>query len=137
VRRTLRRRNGKEAGSAAARATITTGRLLGLATPALLLDGLDELPQFQDRAPLDLAHALARDAENDADLLEGARVVPVEPEPQAQDPLLARGEAPEEASDVPALELAERPVGGVLGARAGEDLVQEMSAHVLVHGLVQ
>src|SRR5688572_22700526 len=47
--------------------------------------GARDVPQTRERFFLDLPHALARDAEERADLLERHRLLVVQPEIQAQD----------------------------------------------------
>src|SRR5207245_11179447 len=71
----------------------------------------DGVPQLRQGLGLDLADALAGDAELLADLLEGASLAVVEPETHAHDLLLAIGELVESLGD----RLVEEGTGGGVG----------------------
>src|SRR5512143_2043795 len=77
----------------------------GVPAHAVHLLQLDRAPQLLQRARLDLAHALARDAEEPARLGERARHAVVEAVADAHDLLLALAERAQQAADLLVLEL--------------------------------
>ena len=85
------------------------------------------LAQLLERPRLELAHALAREAERLADLLEGVLLLAAEAVAQAQDQLLARRQSTPIRIPTPArMRSPSRPASGCCGRRVGDEVLEPL-----------